>query len=78
MKWFLPEEKLHIAIILLEKEQNTAKKNEVLSMVYVCHTCKREVTPEGLKTLPGVKCPYCGGRVLYKIRPPVVKRVKGV
>ncbi|MHA1636767.1 MAG: DNA-directed RNA polymerase subunit P [Candidatus Thorarchaeota archaeon] len=47
-------------------------------MVYVCHSCKREVTTEGLKTLPGVKCPYCGGRVLYKIRPPVVKRVKGV
>lgn len=47
-------------------------------MVYICHTCKREVTPEGLKTLPGVKCPYCGGRILYKIRPPVVKRVKGV
>ncbi|MCK5152267.1 MAG: DNA-directed RNA polymerase subunit P [Candidatus Thorarchaeota archaeon] len=47
-------------------------------MVYVCHTCKTEVTPEGLKTLPGVKCPYCGGRILYKIRPPVVKRVKGV
>lgn len=48
------------------------------SMVYICHTCSKEVTPEGLKTLPGVKCPYCGGRILYKIRPPVVKRVKGV
>ncbi|MHA2188231.1 MAG: DNA-directed RNA polymerase subunit P [Candidatus Thorarchaeota archaeon] len=47
-------------------------------MVYVCHTGRREGTPEGLKTLPGVKCPYCGGRILYKIRPPVVKRVKGV
>ncbi|MFW9954977.1 MAG: DNA-directed RNA polymerase subunit P [Candidatus Thorarchaeota archaeon] len=47
-------------------------------MVYVCHACKTVVTPEGLKTLPGVKCPFCGGRILYKIRPPVVKRVKGV
>ncbi|MHA2352526.1 MAG: Rpo12/RPC10 RNA polymerase subunit family protein [Candidatus Thorarchaeota archaeon] len=47
-------------------------------MVYVCHKCHKEVTAEGLKTLPGVKCPYCGGRILYKIRPPVVKRVKGV
>jgi DNA-directed RNA polymerase subunit P len=47
-------------------------------MVYICHSCHKEVTPEGLKTLPGVKCPYCGGRILYKIRPPVVKRVKGV
>ncbi|TFF91798.1 DNA-directed RNA polymerase subunit P [Candidatus Thorarchaeota archaeon] len=45
-------------------------------MVYICHNCKHEVTPEDLKTLPGVKCPFCGGRILYKVRPPVVKRVK--
>jgi DNA-directed RNA polymerase subunit P len=50
----------------------------VFKMPYICHQCKREVTSEGLKTLPGVKCPYCGGRILYKTRPPVVKRVKGV
>ncbi len=47
-------------------------------MTYVCHFCHSEVTKEGLKQLPGVKCPHCGGRILYKIRPPVVKRVKGV
>jgi DNA-directed RNA polymerase subunit P len=50
----------------------------VFKVPYICHQCKREVTSEGLKTLPGVKCPYCGGRILYKTRPPVVKRVKGV
>ena len=50
----------------------------VFEVPYICHQCKREVTSEGLKTLPGVKCPYCGGRILYKTRPPVVKRVKGV
>ncbi|TFG12884.1 hypothetical protein EU537_07920 [Candidatus Thorarchaeota archaeon] len=72
-KWLIDdllEEKLHIV------------KPEVQpwcsELVYICHACKREVTPEGLKTLPGVKCPYCGGRILYKVRPPVVKRVKGV
>jgi len=47
------------------------------TVVYTCHNCHREVTPDGLRTLPGVKCPYCGGRILYKVRPPVVKRVKG-
>ncbi|MGM0687780.1 MAG: DNA-directed RNA polymerase subunit P [Promethearchaeia archaeon] len=47
-------------------------------MVYVCRKCRKEVTTEGLETLPGVKCPYCGSRILYKVRPPVVKRVKGV
>ncbi len=25
---------------------------------------------------PEIKCPFCGYRVLRKIRPPVVKRVK--
>ncbi|MHA1835838.1 MAG: DNA-directed RNA polymerase subunit P, partial [Candidatus Odinarchaeia archaeon] len=28
-----------------------------------------------LKALPGVKCPYCGHRKLYKSRPPVIKKI---
>ncbi|MHA1409116.1 MAG: DNA-directed RNA polymerase subunit P [Candidatus Odinarchaeia archaeon] len=45
-------------------------------MMYVCSECKKEVTLEGLKTLPGIKCPYCGSRILYKSRPPIVKKIK--
>jgi DNA-directed RNA polymerase subunit RPC12/RpoP len=46
-------------------------------MIYVCGECKKEVTFEGLETLPGIKCPYCGNRTLYKSRPPVVKKMRG-
>ncbi|MHA1237973.1 MAG: DNA-directed RNA polymerase subunit P [Candidatus Odinarchaeia archaeon] len=45
-------------------------------MSYRCGQCGGEVTSEELKTLPGVKCPYCGYRILYKTRPPIVKKVK--
>ncbi|MFX0067694.1 MAG: DNA-directed RNA polymerase subunit P [Promethearchaeota archaeon] len=45
-------------------------------MPYICGNCRREITVEGLKSLPGVKCPHCGHRILYKSRPPIVKKVK--
>lgn len=44
-------------------------------MIYVCGQCKKEVSFEGLKMLQGIKCPYCGYRILYKVRPPVVKKI---
>ncbi len=25
-----------------------------------------------------VKCPYCGGKILVKIRPPIIKVVKAI
>jgi len=45
-------------------------------MPYVCAKCGREMTAEDLKALPGVRCPYCGHRILYKARPPLIKKVK--
>ncbi|MEM3586795.1 MAG: DNA-directed RNA polymerase subunit P [Candidatus Jordarchaeaceae archaeon] len=45
-------------------------------MVYICGKCGRQVTIDSLNLLGGIKCPSCGYRVLYKARPPVVKRVK--
>ncbi|MHA1521483.1 MAG: DNA-directed RNA polymerase subunit P [Promethearchaeota archaeon] len=47
-------------------------------MVYVCasKSCQKEVTKKQLNQLPGVKCPHCGARVLFKKRPQVIKRVK--
>ncbi|MHA1379954.1 MAG: Rpo12/RPC10 RNA polymerase subunit family protein [Candidatus Helarchaeota archaeon] len=43
-------------------------------MPYVCGKCGREITSKGMDSLPGVKCPHCGYRILYKVRPPVVKK----
>ncbi len=43
--------------------------------MYVCPKCKRvfDRIPEG-----AVRCPYCGYRVLFKAREPVVKVVKAI
>jgi DNA-directed RNA polymerase subunit P len=41
-------------------------------MSYKCSRCKRDVTLEGYG---GVRCPYCGHRVLLKERSQDVKTV---
>jgi DNA-directed RNA polymerase subunit RPC12/RpoP len=46
-------------------------------LVYECVKCGAKVAQEELELRGGgVKCTYCGYRVLRKIRPPVVKRIK--
>ena len=46
-------------------------------IVYECVKCGAKVSKEELDLRGGgVKCTYCGYRVLKKIRPPVVKRIK--
>jgi DNA-directed RNA polymerase subunit P len=47
-------------------------------MVYVCarKECQKEISQDNLNQLPGIKCPYCGHRILYKKRPQIVKRIK--
>ena len=43
---------------------------------YECVRCGRKVMTSELELRGGgVKCTFCGYRVLKKIRPPVVKRV---
>ena len=45
-------------------------------LVYECVKCGAKVKTEELELRGGgVKCTYCGYRVLKKQRPPVVKRV---
>ncbi|HIH87184.1 MAG: DNA-directed RNA polymerase subunit P [ANME-2 cluster archaeon] len=45
-------------------------------MVYYCTRCKRlvEIDYEAM----GIRCPYCGHRILIKQRPTLVKRVEAV
>jgi DNA-directed RNA polymerase subunit RPC12/RpoP len=46
-------------------------------LAYECVKCGARVALEELELRGGgVKCTYCGYRVLKKMRPPVVKRVK--
>jgi len=46
-------------------------------IAYECVKCGAVVSSEELELRGGgVKCTYCGYRVLKKIRPPIVKRIK--
>ncbi len=48
----------------------------VIGLVYECVKCGAKVSSEELELRGGgVKCTFCGYRVLRKIRPPIVKRV---
>lgn len=41
--------------------------------IWVCYRCGKEVITK--EELPK-RCPYCGFRILFKKRPPIVKRLK--
>ena len=52
------------------------EKKATTGIVYECVRCGAKVPVEELELRGGgVKCVFCGYRVLKKIRPPVVKRV---
>lgn len=58
-----------------QKSEDTTKRQG--GLVYECVKCGAMVYTDELELRGGgVKCTYCGFRVLKKIRPPVVKRVK--
>jgi len=62
----------------LKGELNVSEKQEsTRGLAYECVKCGAKVALEELELRGGgVKCTYCGYRVLRKIRPPVVKRIK--
>lgn len=41
---------------------------------YLCISCKRKVPHDIIHKK--VKCPYCGGKILVKLRPNSIKLVK--
>ena len=47
---------------------------------YVCakKECQKEIDEEKLLSLPGIKCPYCGYRIIYKKRPSIIKQIKAI
>lgn len=52
-------------------------KKKVQGLVYECVRCGAKVMTDELELRGGgIKCTFCGYRVLKKIRPPVVKRVR--
>lgn len=52
--------------------------NEI-NVSYICVKCNQPVTTADISFRGDqIKCPNCGYRVLTKIRPPIVKRVKAI
>jgi len=45
-------------------------------LFYECINCGSKLTADQLAMTPEIKCPYCGYRILRKVRPPIVKHVK--
>ncbi len=45
-------------------------------LVYECINCSSKLTAEQLNMTPEIKCPFCGYRILRKVRPPIVKHLK--
>ena len=43
---------------------------------YKCFICGQEFEAEKLTLMPGPRCPYCGSKVIVKIRIEGIKRVK--
>jgi len=57
-------------------EAQTLTEKSAHGLVYECVKCGAKVLTDELELRGGgVKCTFCGYRVLKKIRPPVVKRV---
>ena len=51
-------------------------KSDITGVYYECLNCGSKIGLEELSVIPEIKCPYCGYRVLKKVRPPIVKRIK--
>ncbi len=45
-------------------------------LFYECISCGSRLTADQLAMTPEIKCPFCGYRILRKVRPPIVKHVK--
>ena len=53
-----------------------ADSREFAGVIFKCVQCGNTISQEQLSLMLEIKCPACGYRVLRKIRPPIVKRVK--
>ena len=52
-------------------------QTEKFDVIYSCLRCGTTVPNSELSRLPEIKC-ICGFRVFTKVRPPLVKTIKGI
>ena len=57
-------------------DKGMTEEKKPSGIVHECLKCRARVTSEELARIPETKCPNCGFRVLRKVRPPIVKRLK--
>lgn len=43
---------------------------------YLCEKCGKTIDSNELMGLPGIRCPVCGYRILYKSRSPIIREIK--
>lgn len=60
-----------------EAQLEETAESEKFDVIYSCLRCGTTVPNTELSRLPEIKC-ICGFRVFTKIRPPIVKTVKGI
>ncbi len=41
---------------------------------YICANCKKIINVQELRRR--ISCPYCGSKILFKVRPPIQKELK--
>ncbi len=50
-----------------------------LSLIrYKCGKCGADIPASDIEYMPAIKCPYCGYRVLYKVRPVSRRLIKAI
>jgi DNA-directed RNA polymerase subunit P len=57
-------------------QQPPARERNPGGLFYECINCGSRLTADQLAMTPEIKCPFCGYRILRKVRPPIVKHVK--
>lgn len=46
-------------------------------MPYRCGRCGYQISDlREFESIPGTRCPICNYRIFYKVRPPIVKRLR--
>ncbi|MCK4243354.1 hypothetical protein KAX03_00590 [Candidatus Bathyarchaeota archaeon] len=56
----------------------TEDKSTLSGIIYECVKCGAQISYDKLVIMPEIKCHECGYRILKKIRPPIVKRIKAI
>jgi DNA-directed RNA polymerase subunit RPC12/RpoP len=67
---------LNCTLATHRKEDESMSEETGEGLVYECVRCGAKVVTKELELRGGgIKCTFCGYRILKKIRPPVIKRV---